>query len=442
MLLATVSVGFLLYVATVVRHVGLFGPAQLFVYVQMIMALGTFPLLDAVRSDIIYGYIIAWSVLSFMATHAVVALHRPPQMRIGGRWVPELKPTTAFKPNASLIALIVLSAIIVVLYYRSVGYSALFVGLRNSLTGGSADIQGIRIAAYSGDRYFFPGYVNQFKNALLPALVVIVIYYWRSIGKQRVLASAGLILFTIFALLGTGQRGAFIQFVIVLIVFLYLVNQRRLPRNGLIIALASLMFILISTIALGRSNRKLSDDAGLAERLFVSLDEFIDRIFVVQQEAGIAGFRYIYARDVEWGGEWLQAALGMLPGVRGTDLPNRIFEVLYGTDRGTASPSVWGSVYHNWGILGILVLPVVFAVVFGLIGRACLLPIPRNSLTLMGIAGMTTTVGLWAAGTPVTLLNHGLVVYAFLWWWGTRVPTTGASSPDPEARRPSISLRS
>ena len=55
----------------------------------------------------------------------------------------------------------------------------LLIGLRAQLSGQSdADITTLRLNSYSGSQYFAPGYVNQFKNVLLPALVVIVITYY------------------------------------------------------------------------------------------------------------------------------------------------------------------------------------------------------------------------------------------------------------------------
>lgn len=429
-----VIAAFVLYFIAVLRPTGALSANALFVYIQMVMAIGTFALLRPVNEvERIYGYIVAWSILSYLSVSSVATLHRTPTLRSNRMWIPPLKPISVYRPRVPAIALIVFSIAVIVAYFTAIGYSALLEGLSNSLNNGTQDIAGQRLNSYAGSRYLFPGYVNQFKNILLPSLTVVTITYWIS-NKRRHPVIIGLLgTVAVFGLLGTGQRGAFIQFIVVVAIFLYLFNGRRVPRGVLALTAAGLVLVVVSTIALGRSNVTLAPDADLFDRAWVALKEFGRRVFLVQQSSAVEGFRYIYNVPIQWGREWAQGLLGILPGQGGSDLSNRIYAVLYGSARGTAPPSIWGSIYHNFGLAGIAVLPGLLGWIFASVSRRSLAPRPRNTLQLFGIAGISTTLGFWAAGAPDTLLNSGLAAYIFVWWWGTRAQssatTTSPSGP-------------
>lgn len=427
-LFVIVAAAFVVYYFTILRPRGLLNANAVFVYVQMIMALGSFLILDpGQKADAVYGYVLLVSLLIYFVVSAVA-------LNVGPGAVPHPFAVVPSKPTIGMWLLIGVSVVIVIAYYQAVGYSALFRGLANSLSGGEADIAGQRLDSYSGDRYFYPGYVNQFKNVLLPSLTIVVLTYWRSIGRRHVVLTVGLIAISVFGLLGTGQRGAFVQFMATLVMFVYLFKGRRLPGGVVKLASLALAAVVVSTIALGRSNSSLSSNASLADRAYIAVKEFRDRVLEVEQFSAVAGFRYIYEQPIQWGREWLQALTGVLPSSRGTDLPNRIYEVLYGTPRGTAPPSVWGSIYHNLGWYGVLVVPALLAVALAIVTKKSLDGAQRSSLEAMGIAGTSISLGFWAAGGPEALLNTGLVVYVFIWWWGSRPRTVRRGAPDrPEA---------
>lgn len=425
---------FALYV-TAMRRFGMLNANALFVYIQMIMALGTFAALESTLDvDRIYGYVVLVAMLGyFIGSGTILALYESP----AGNDAPPLP--RVLRPLPSIWALVALSCVIIILYFQAVGYSALLDGLKNSFSGGDADIAGQRLDSYSGSRYLFPGYVNQFKNALLPALLIVAITYWHRAGITRYLTRGVLVGISLFGLLGTGQRGAFIQILVVVAYYLYLMNGRRLPRRGWLLAPAGLAFIVVSTIALGRSNAAIGQGATTGDRALVALNEFASRVFEVQQASAVSGFRYIYEQPIQWGREWLQGLMGIMPGSAGTDLPNRLYQALYGTDRGTAPPSIWGSVYHNAGWIGVVVVPIVLGVLVAVVTLRSLEPVPRNSLQIVGIAGVSTSIGFWAAGGPETLLNTGLAAYAFLWFWGNRQQARAEyepASPSPPNLKP------
>lgn len=424
-LMMVVLIAFVLYFFTVIRSTGLLNANSLFVYVQTVLALGTFRLLDTrVEADYVHGILVAWAILSYLTVSTVVMLTNPPLLRKKGKWTPPLAPVRALRPTATTWIVLAFCILIVIIYYRGVGSSALIEGVRNTLTGGDADIAGIRLSAYAGDQYLAPGYVNQFKNALLPALVAVFITYWVQMGQKRPLLTAFLVGFTIFGLVGTGQRGAFIHVSAAVAVYLYLLAGNRFNRSTLLIGFGAVGVLLVATLALGRGSTESGPGASFIDQITLAGTDLISRFLEQQQNGGITAFRYVYEQPIQWGGEWWAAFTGLLPGAGGTDLPSRVFETVYGSTRGTISPSIWGSVYHNFGWFGIIVIPGLMAFVIGMVARLGGLDRPRNTLELFGIAGVAATLGLWAAGTPVTPLNNGFAMYVLIWTVGShlRIP--------------------
>jgi oligosaccharide repeat unit polymerase len=430
-LIVPILAAFSAYFFLIIRRLGLFTADSLFVYIQLLMALGSLPLLDTNRqADVTYGYILTYTLMSFMSVSAAVHL-----LRIRRPKRPHPNGVITFRPRFYTWFLILTSLVIVVLYYQAVGYSALLRGLRNSSAGGSSDIAGLRLNSYGGETYLFPGYVNQFKNVLLPALVVVVTTYWVRLNKPRLVGILLLSAFTVFGLLGTGQRGPFIIFLAVLTIYAHLLTGRFSFRRTTLLVLLALPIVVVSTVALGRSSQFLAADADLRGRSLAASKELIRRVAVDNQEAAVVGFRYIYSRDIEIGREWRQSFVGLLPGSRGSDLSNRIFAELYGSTRGTAPPSIWGSIYHNFGLLGILFAPGILAIVYGSVTYYGTRPRRRNTMELIGVAGMFATMGFWAAGDPMYLLNSGLLVYVLLCRLGRGKPHRRRNTAPRVARR-------
>ena len=96
-----------------------------------------------------------------------------------------------------------------------------------------------------------------------------------------------------------------------------------------------------------------------------------------------------------------------------------VFKMLYGNDRGTAPPSLWGSVHFNFGFIGLILLPILLAFIFAWTSRASIGQM--NTLQLIGMSGVTAVTASWVASGPEFLLNTGAVTYAVLWYIGSRV---------------------
>lgn len=422
---AVVLTTYLFFLVVLKRRAGLLSPTGLFGLTSVLMAVGTFVQIDeryAVEST--YADIVLYCTMAFLLTSlalAQVSKERGTAVRV-----------VEHRPGIALYALLALTIVIVVLYFRAVGYSAFIAGLRNLGTGSSLDVGGLRLESYSGSRYLFPGYVNQFKNALLPALTIVVALHLRDRPGPRLVFLPLLILFCIFALVGAGQRGAFIIAVVMLLAFAAMWARGREVSLGTLAAgtVAVGAVLTLTTVALGR-NTTLSHDASWFDRTWTSLRDFADRILLINQRAGIEGFRYTESLPRPgFGAEWVQSLTGILPGNRGSDLARQIFAMRYGSNRGTSPPSLWGSVHYNFGMIGVIVVPILLAWVCAVISSAALRRQRKNALEAVGIAGVTASLGMWVADSPLFLLNVGIVTYAALWWAGARLGAPEETVPE------------
>src|SRR5699024_10242802 len=127
----------------------------------------------------------------------------------------------------------------------------------------------------------------------------------------------------------------------------------RLPRRVMLFGIvAFLSVIIVTTFALGRA--ALQDGASVFSHITSALNQFALRISTANQSSGVIGFRHIYdLGPLNDGSEWAQSLAGILPGQRGSTLQNEIFEIRYGSDRGTSPPSIWGSIFYNFGPIGV-----------------------------------------------------------------------------------------
>ena len=176
---------------------------------------------------------------------------------------------------------------------------------------------------------------------------------------------------------------------------------------------------VLSTIALGRTTGDLPPNAPVSQQASVAFVELSDRVLLANQGSAVFGFRYIdNYTQVQDGREWVKSMTGVLPGRGGSDLVNRIFAYRYGDDRGSSPPSIWGSIYHNFGVIGIAIGPLVLGFLVAGLTRLGTRLRRYDSMELMGIAGVFTVTGFWVAGSPLFLFNNGIIVYTLLWLFG------------------------
>lgn len=408
-----------LYAISAGARFGHLSVISLFVYAQATMAAGTLPALDpTVAADQTHAELImlTFGMLVVVAFVASFVNRRRPNTRKS--YEPDLNFAI---PTKSVSFWIILSIAICVGYFASVGYIAFFESLSAVAGNTGEDVSALRLESYSGARYFFPGYVNQFKNALLPALAIVALvsaYHFHK--KGRAALAIVLIPATLIFLLGTGQRGAFILALALVTISAYLIAPRNFKRYAVRVGLLGVGLFFLTTLAGGRAAEDLRAASGFGQQIGILFEQLAFRVLGSNQESSVAGFRYVHELQIPVGSEWLQGIIGLLPGQTGSDLSNRVFAMLYGSSRGTAPLSLWGSAYHNFGLPGAMVLAAVMALILCGVSTNINSKQSTNLIQIVGMAGVTVTLGTWIADGPTSILNTGLMVYVVLWLWGSR----------------------
>jgi len=293
----------------------------------------------------------------------------------------------------------IVSAFITILYYQAVGYNLTLIAFNPAID----DATTARLNAYAGDQYFAPGIVNQFKNSILPITFLFLASSIRSTWLKTIFLLIS-VPFLIYALAGTGQRTFIVIFLIMAVISSIALNRGRVRAIYIILPsiFTVLLFVLLSTL-LGRAG----------DGFFEVLGEIIHRIFASNQYAAVHGFRFIQQEGNQYGMDWWQSVVGLLPGVKGSDIANRIFADIFGGDRGTAPLSVWGSVYYNFGIIGVLPISLLIGFLYSK-SYFLLLQGSYEKLRIICFSAFFVYLSIWIAGSPVQLLNNGLLAVILL----------------------------
>ncbi|MBZ4496663.1 hypothetical protein [Dermacoccus sp. Tok2021] len=324
--------------------------------------------------------------------------------------------------DGPIVGAYVICLILTGAYYAAVGH----VTLVEAFVGGSGyDAASARLDSYAGPSYFAPGYINQFKNALLPVLTVVIIHrLWTRRALYRTAITCGLVGVCLVATAGTGQRGATVLVMLSVIIALrmggLLKGSRFVVASGVIFSIFSFL-----TLLTGRSANDLAVADGPLSKIQVFLNALLSRVLGEQALSGLAGFRYTHNLPTANGSEWATDILGILPSYRGSDLSSQIFSSLYGSNRGTSPPSNWGSAYYNFGFIGSLFVCAAVCAIYAFASSKLFLEKKssfreRNMMEIMGLAGFAVSVGSWIVGSPLTLLNQGAAAYLLVYLWGSK----------------------
>ncbi len=400
-------------------------PVALFLLSQMLMFVGTLPLLDPIfEADRVHLWVMTITQVLFI-TGALVA--RAIDRRDSGAgvastpkqwWAQPLVCEYGREFDIVLLVVAVVSVAATVTYYVMVGYNVFVMSVESYLKTGSAleDAGDLRKNMYNGDAYFAPGYFNQFKNVLLPIVTVLYLVRYALLRRRRDFWF-GLVLvpICIVGLLGTGQRGAMALAFVFAGVFGWATLPQRTRRLVILpLALGGLFLFAVSTLFLGRSATRVDS----AEDVFAILNEMFDRVFWGNQFASLWGFRYIYhASNPGFGSDWLAEICSLLPRpIRPaieSSLNVDIFEVMFHDREGTAPPSLWGSVWYNFGRFGVVAVPLMLGALYQRV-QVSLFRRPKSLGRILTYTAICVYLGLWGAGGPLVLANNGLLTALLL----------------------------
>lgn len=295
----------------------------------------------------------------------------------------------------------VVSAAASLLYYKMVGYNLFF----SALLGGEVDdFTTMRLEAYAGESYFAPGYFNQFKNTLLPITYIYLLFALKDGLNKKLFAAFGGVI-VIYSLLGTGQR-TFLVMAFILYLFIWFgVSRGRINYTYLFLMFGIvLIFFGFGSVLLGRT-----DNLSFSE----TVSQFFYRVFASNQYTSVVGFQYIYDKDIIVGSDWFKSFTGILPGMKGSTISSEIFSVIFGSTRGTAPLSTWGSFYYNFGFFGTCLGAFILAWFYSYFYYLFLTG-NSNLFRVVLYGGLFLYLSIWLAGSPMQIINNGALAVLIL----------------------------
>lgn len=381
-----------------------FNPMAYFIVFFTIQILGTFPLLDFdFESDLwhaaalaVASYTILFFCISFYPVHHFSLMFK--------RWKEAPEELLCKKRLYKVIFLLGLSVILTILHYQIVGYNLFFLSLRGSVE----DFTSMRLASYSGDTETGAGLFNQFKNTILPICYFSLFIYLRARGRLLVLwiYIATITPFLLYALMGSGQR-AYLFFALIIFV-IFMINQRK-KRITLLLAFGAGFLILFGAYSALLGRQVL--DGG--EGFFSAIEQLYYRVFIAQQTGSAIGFRYIYNLDYKWGYEWFENFRGLIPGMKGGDLPHRVHEYIYGSYRGTVPVSLWVTAFYNFGLAGVVFIAFLWMMLLRS-AFAFLLKLRKDLINRFVASALILYCGLTVFSHPAQIFINGLFGLLFI----------------------------
>lgn len=293
--------------------------------------------------------------------------------------------------------LVIISSLLTLLYFYLLGYNIFYL-IFNDYS--SADITTLRVNAYSGDTYFAPGYFNQFKNALLPAAITILLF---NKTKNKKILYYFCIPVAFFGLVGTGQRAFLIFTFLSILLTLFYLGKFKIKT----IIIPSIIILLIfgaGSFFLGRTEEFT---------LSSTLGNLLKRVFFQEQHEALITFRYLYEIPISYGYDWYRAIIGIFPGIKGSEIQHIVFGLIHGNPRGMAALSFIGSIYHNFGFIGVIIISSLLAFLLNLITYNFLRK-KKYVGNVVLFSFITFYTSMFSSGDIIFLFNKGVVLFLIL----------------------------
>lgn len=249
------------------------------------------------------------------------------------------------------------------------------------------------------------GYIYQFRVVIVPLITAFLLTCKNNKNLQKI----GMICFPIMIMfvLGTGQRGGFVMFILMwavaLLYMYYFYREEKMKKTLITIVVLALFLFAIMTIFNGR----VASDGNVIQAM-------LQRIFDDNQQCAVIAFRYIDSQPIQWGKDWYLSILDILPGKNSyLQLSYVIFGIMYGSTRGTAPPCIWGSCFYNWGWLGIILFPFIMGFCYHKL-YCSFAEKPVTQLRIYVFSAMFVVLGNWIADTPLVLFNQGFITLCLM----------------------------
>lgn len=305
-----------------------------------------------------------------------------------------------------VFAIFLVSTGITIIYYSNVGYNIFL----NIILGVAIDDYAtLRLESYSGDNYYAPGYVNQFKNVLLP-VTLSIICVWQIVENKKkrfyLYSILGLIL-AIVALLGTGQRAFFAYSAIAF--FFGFIALKDLKWRSIIIPAISGLLIFSLMSSLYKVNT-INENGNL---VLEAVGKSFERFFYTEQEGALTSFEYLYNQDKVYMTETFQEIRGVFPGQKGSFLMHHLFGLRHGTTRGTETYVTAAGFYYNGGLFAVSIFFIFLAIIHFYIYRSFLSG--RRTVARIFIYGaLIFYTSKTVSGGIMTMVNSGVLTLVLL----------------------------
>ncbi len=232
-----------------------------------------------------------------------------------------------------------------------------------------------RLAIASGSAgYMAPGYIMQFRDTVLPlVLCTMLLLYPRPLKTVYFWA---IMVLVIVAMLVTAQRGNLVLLTLTIATASYYANAvknvhapRKLSITSLVLVASAIIipFAILST-ALGRSDA----DSSASAVPFQAIADFFDRIVVTVPRENTQTYDVWSAMGPTYGGYWAgELSTIWHKGFHGQSayfyLSNVLHVAIGGSPQGNSGLGLPADIWFNWGWMGLFIVPVLYAIFFGLI---------------------------------------------------------------------------
>lgn len=280
--------------------------------------------------------------------------------------------------------------------------------VRAFFSGDAGAVLDYRVAITQGTSgYLAPGYVKQFRDFLLPATSMALLF--ATSPSHRLVGWLGIGL-SMVGVLATGQRGPMVVLFLGLGYILWTRGSiRQVNRMRRISAFAAVAFFttvgfLSTTILLGRAPQ---DRSGAS--LDVVFGDGLRRVFTDVPRQNMAAASVWSSGAPTWGSSWIADLRGILPGTQHS-LAQQLHGELFGSMRGNSPLGMPADLWLAWGFPGVVLLPFVFA--FGLYAldgwfRRRMSPVKESARILL-------LVSLPWVYSPFLFMLHGGIVCIFV----------------------------
>lgn len=358
-----------------------------------IMYLGTVISLDNNLESDIYYYVL---IICFLLFYTLTTILFNTRFSISKK-LKEYKLNPIHYDSKSTIKifwyLIIISSLLTLLYFYLLGSNIFFLVFNDY---SAADITTARVNSYSGETYFAPGYFNQFKNVLLPVSITALIF--NKVKSKKILYYF-FIPIAFFGLVGTGQRAFLIYTFLCLLLATYYLGKFKIKS----IIIPSVIIIIIfgaGSFFLGRTEEFSAGS---------TVENLLIRVFFNEQHESLITFRYLYEIPITYGYDWFRGIIGIFPGIKGSEIQHIVFGLIHGNPRGTAAISLIGSIYHNFGLIGVIFISFLLALFLNNITYVFLRK-KKNIGNIVIFSFITFYISIYSSGDIVFLFNKGVVL--------------------------------